>query len=75
MILCHPENRDAPQRVRIWPPTSHNGAVFFNYVPIQEHAWEIAPAETVTFRYGLLVHDGASDRDTAEAIWKRWSTE
>lgn len=74
-ILCHPGNRDAPQRVRIWPASSHDGAVFFNYVPIQEHRWQIDPGQTVSFRYALLVHDGATDAARIEDAWRRWSAE
>jgi hypothetical protein len=72
-ILCHPENHDAPQRVRIWPEDSHNGAVFFNYVPIQEKAWSLAPSKPVTFRYRLLVHDGSTDVAHLEDTWKAYA--
>lgn len=51
VIMGHPTNHDAPQRMRIWP----EGKVFFNYAPTQEFDWAIAPGETVTLRYRVVV--------------------
>ena len=51
VIMGHPTNHDAPQRMRIWP----KGKVFFNYAPTQEFDWRIAPAETVVLRYRVVV--------------------
>ncbi|CAN5396091.1 hypothetical protein BH23VER1_BH23VER1_15150 [soil metagenome] len=70
-ILCHPENRDAPQRVRTWP----EGKVFFNYVPVQESGWEIGPGETVTLRYRLVVGDGKPDAGELDARWSAYAGE
>ncbi|MEM7145236.1 MAG: PmoA family protein [Verrucomicrobiota bacterium] len=71
-ILCHPENHDFPQRMRVWPPTSNNGAIFFNYVPIQETAWEIAPGERVEFRYRLVVEDEKVDAGEMDGWWEEY---
>jgi hypothetical protein len=51
VIMGHPSNHDAPQRMRIWP----KGKVFFNYVPAQEFDWAIAPGETVVLRYRVVI--------------------
>ena len=72
-ILCHPDNHDAPQRVRIWPSKTHDGAVFFNYVPVQEHAWSIEPGKQATMRYRLVVHDGRTDAESVEDAWKSYA--
>ena len=64
-ILCHPSNRDAPQRVRIWP----DGKVFFNYVPAQQHAFAIGPGEAVSWRYRVIVYDGEPDAERIEKLW------
>jgi len=74
-ILCHPSNHDAPQRVRIWPSKTHDGAVFFNYVPVQEHAWSIDPGKQFTMRYRLLVHDGETNAESVESTWKKFAGE
>lgn len=68
-ILCHPENHDAPQRIRTWD----NGKMFFNYTPIQEHDWRIAPGETARMRYRIVVFDGVADADAVEARWNAYA--
>ena len=72
-ILGHAKNHDAPQRMRVWPPNSHNGAIFFNYVPIQEHPWAIKSGETSTMRYRLVVADTKPDSPELNARWDRFS--
>ena len=72
-VMMHPENRDFPQRLRTWPPSSHNGAIFFNVVPAQEKAWEIKPGEQVTESYLLTVRNGKPDRERIEQGWKVWA--
>jgi hypothetical protein len=74
-ILSHPNNHDAPQRMRIWPPRAKDGAIFFNYVPIQEKAWEIKPGESITMRYRLVLTDEKADVDKLNARWEQWSRE
>lgn len=70
-ILCHPENRDAPQRMRVWP----DGKVFFNYVPIQETGWAIKPSEPSTMRYRVVISDGKANADRLNAFWNQYSKE
>ena len=55
--------------MRIWPESSHNGSVFFNYVPIQEKGWSIEPGQAVTMRYRVIVSDGKPNKSAiAEAF-------
>lgn len=72
-ILCHNENHDFPQRMRVWPETSNNGAIFFNYVPIQEFGWEIVPGQVSTMRYRLVVQDGKPNAAELEKRWARYA--
>jgi hypothetical protein len=72
-ILCHPKNHDAPQRMRIWPPASHNGAIFFNYVPAQETAWHLMPGKPSTMRYRLIVSDKTMNAEQINALWKSFA--
>ena len=44
-IMSHSSNHDSPQRVRIWSDKSHNGAIFFNYVPAQENLGALSQAQ------------------------------
>ncbi len=72
-VMMHPDNRDFPQRLRTWPPSSHNGAIFFNVVPTQEKDWEIKPGEQITESYLLTIRDGKPDKDRIEKGWKAWA--
>jgi len=71
-ILCHRENHDFPQRMRVWPETSNNGAIFFNYVPIQEFAWKISPGQVSIMRYRLVVQNGKPDPHDLNKRWNRF---
>mgnify|MGYP001959005833 CR=1 FL=1 len=72
-VMMHPENRDFPQRLRTWPPSSHNGAIFFNVVPAQEKPWEIKPGEQIVESYLLTVSNGKPDKERIEKGWKAWA--
>ena len=74
-ILCHPANHDAPQRMRIWPASSHNGAIFFNYVPTQENPWKLTPKELNKFRYKIIISDSKMDKKMIESAWLKYAVE
>ncbi|MDC0048523.1 PmoA family protein [Verrucomicrobia bacterium] len=74
-ILCHPANHDAPQRMRIWPPSSHNGAIFFNYVPAQENAWKLTPKKMNKFSYKIIISDTKIDKKMIESAWLKYANE
>ena len=74
-ILSDPKNHDAPQRMRVWPPSSNDGAIFFNYVPIQQYPWAIKPGQTSTMRYRLVVSDAKPDPEALNARWERYAKE
>ena len=69
-ILCHPDNHDAPQRIRTW----NDGRIFFNYVPVQETAWKLGPGESTTLRYRIVISDGKPDADALEKRWKGYAS-
>lgn len=69
-VLIHPDNHDFPQRLRTWPASSNNGAIFFNVVPIQEHAWEIKPGGKITMSHALVVSDGKPGKEEIEGWWR-----
>ena len=71
-VLCHPKNHDAPQRMRVWPKNSNNGAVFFNYVPVQEFPWKIPADKTIVLRYRIVVEDREPTPVQLDERWKRW---
>lgn len=72
-ILGHPSNHDAPQRLRTWGPKDHNGAIFFNFVPIQETGWSIGPGQEITLRYQVLTFDRRPDAAELDERWKEFT--
>lgn len=72
-VLFSPKNHDFPQRLRTWPPNTHNGAIFFNVVPTQERPWAIKPGEKVVMSYLLVVSDGKPDKEKIEKQWKSFA--
>jgi len=66
MFMGHPENRDFPEPMRIWP----SGDVFFNFCPIQKNAWTLEPDNEYVFKYRILVHNGKITPQQAERFWQ-----
>lgn len=73
VVMGHPKNHDAPQRMRIWPETSNNGAIFFNYVPVQEFAWSLEPGVKYQANYRILVTDGRPDKARIDKAWNSYA--
>ncbi len=69
VIMSHPTNPQSPQPVRIWP----DGPMFFNYVPAQKTPLQLAPGETMTLRYRLIVSDGVIPPEVIESRWQRYA--
>lgn len=69
ILLSHPSNPDAPQRLRTWV-NDHDGAIFMNFVPTQEKAMVIEPGASINFRYRVLTMDQALDPSTIEGFWE-----
>lgn len=72
-VLMDPKNHDFPQRLRTWPASAHNGAMFFNIVPAQEKAWEIKPGQKINMNYLLVLRNGKPDKDRIEKQWKTFA--
>jgi hypothetical protein len=75
LIMNHPDNHDAPQRQRIWPPDTHHGAPFYNLVPVQAKEWSLQPGKIHLMRYRLVSSDGRMSREKAESLWEEYTGE
>jgi hypothetical protein len=73
VFMGHPDNHDAPQRMRIWPDTSNDGRIFFNYVPIQEFAWSLEPGVENEMNFRILVADGKPNKERIERAWNQYA--
>lgn len=69
LFLSHPENREHPEPMRVWPLDSHGGELFFEFCPIRHNDWLILPGEEYTLTYRMIVFDGSMTLEEAEMYW------
>lgn len=69
LFLSHPENREHPEPMRVWPADVNHGELFFEFCPIRLNKWIIEPAKEYTLRYRMVVFDGAISPDEADMYW------
>ncbi len=72
LFLSHPENREHPEPMRVWPDNANGGRgdMFFEFCPIRHKSWKLIPGQDYVLKYRMLVYDGEIDPDTAKRIWR-----
>ncbi len=72
LFLSHPENRDHPEPMRVWPEDAvgGKGELFFEFCPIRLTAWTLEPGKNYVLRYRMVVYDGKLKPETMEALWQ-----
>ena len=73
LFMSHPDNREHPEPMRVWPPDSNNGELFFEFCPIRHKEWVIEPAKDYTLKYRMLVFDGTVTSDEADRYWNTYA--
>lgn len=68
-ILCHPENYQAPQPMRVHPDEP-----FFCYAPSQAGDWQIAPGKPYLSRYRFVVFDGPPNAAELDRLWNDYAS-
>jgi hypothetical protein len=68
LFMSHPQNREHPEPMRIWPVDSKD--VFFEFCPIRHKKWEILPEEKYMLTYRMLVYTGTITAEVAERYWQ-----
>jgi hypothetical protein len=70
-FFSNPKNFRHPEPMRLWPePTNY---LFFNFCPSVAGPWEMKPGEDHVFRYRWYVHEGKSDVNEIERIWRDYA--
>jgi len=67
-VLCHPDNYNAPQPLRLHPEEP-----FFGYAPCQLGSFSIVPGRPYTSRYRVVVFDGAPERVELDRLWNDYA--
>jgi hypothetical protein len=73
LLMSHPGNYDAPQRLRTWNSKMHDGSVFVNFNPVQEKSWTFQPGKDYTQRYQMFVYDGTVTAEQCEELWLKYA--
>ena len=70
-MMGHPDNFDAPQRLRTWP----DGKIFLCWTPIQEKSLVIQPKKSVTWKYRIVISDGKPEQAATKLWWTDYRSE
>lgn len=76
-ILSHPRNFNHPEPLRIWDGRANGGKenVFINFSPTKDRDWLLAPDQTYTLMYRLVVFDGQRLAADIEHEWRLFANE
>jgi hypothetical protein len=71
LFLSHPDNREYPEPMRVWPEDSNNGRgdMFFEFCPIRHNSWTMEPGKDYELKYRVVSCEGSLDATTAERYW------
>ncbi len=74
LFMSHPDNREHPEPMRVWPENSvgGRGEMFFEFCPIRLKGWTLEPGKKYVLRYRLIVYDGKLKPETMEALWQEY---
>ncbi len=75
LFMSHPDNREHPEPMRVWPEDAQGGALFFEFCPIRYREWVIEPGKDYTLKYRLVVFDGSLSAEQAENYWNQFAEE
>jgi len=72
LFLSHPENRDFPEPMRVWPLDANDGRgdLFFEFCPIRLTEWSLRPGREYRLKYRMVVFDGELTAEQAEQMWQ-----
>ncbi len=75
LFMSHPENREHPEPMRVWPLDANGGRgdMFFEFCPIRHKEWKIEPHRDYRLRYRMVVFDGELTPKEAEDYWQAFA--
>lgn len=75
LFLSHPNNREHPEPMRVWPIDANEGRgdLLFEFSPIRNKEWPIRPKEEYRLKYRMVVFDGEIRSEEAEAYWQAFA--
>jgi len=73
LILCAPDNFDAPQPLRVWDDKAEHGELMLNYSPTKMKEWRLSYGREYRQRYRVVVFDHDLSVAEAEAAWQAFA--
>lgn len=73
LILCHPDNFDYPQPLRVWPENSEKGEIMMNYSPTKMRSWQLDYGRSYALHYRVMVYAGDLTPQEAEEAWQAFA--
>lgn len=73
LFMSHPDNREHPEPMRVWPPDTGHGNVFFEFCPIRYNEWKILPGMDYRLKYRMVVYDGELTAEEADRYWNAFA--
>lgn len=70
LILCAPDNFDAPQPLRIWDDKAEHGELMLNYSPTKMKQWRLEYGREYRQRYRIVVFNNDLSVAESEAAWQ-----
>ena len=72
LFMTNPNNFNYPEQLRIWPTGMNDGEenVFVNFNPAQDRDWVLAPGQSHSLKYRMLVYDGELSTEAANRYWR-----
>ncbi|WP_343671933.1 PmoA family protein [Chitinophaga sp.] len=73
LILCAPDNFDAPQPLRVWNDKAEHGELMLNYSPTKMKEWKLYYGREYRQRYRVIVFDNDLSVAESEAAWQAFA--
>ena len=76
LFMSHPENREHPEPMRVWPFDANEGRgdMFFEFCPIRHKEWKIEPHKDYQLKYRMVVFNGELNPAEAESYWQAFTS-
>lgn len=73
VMMSHPENKNHPEPLRLWPPnTSNKGQMMVNFSPTKYEDWRLLPGEKYVLKYRLIVYDGLLNSQEINSLYNNY---
>lgn len=73
LVLCHPDNFDYPQPLRVWPENSEKGEIMLNFSPTKMRSWKLNYGRSYALHYRVMVYTGDLTAQEAENAWQAFA--